>query len=83
MPFHMYILRSSSTGRFYVGHTEDLRKRWDEHHQGRVPSTRDRGPWDLFYVEEFTTRAAASRRERQVKRMKSHRWIEGLARAPR
>jgi len=31
MAFHVYILRSASTGRFYVGHTENLSKRMAEH----------------------------------------------------
>ncbi len=83
MPFHRYILQSSSTGRFYVGHTQNLFFRLQEHIDGRTPSTRGRGPWTLFYSEEFSTRAEASRRERQVKQMKSRAWIEQLARASR
>jgi putative endonuclease len=76
MTFHMYILQSSSTGRFYIGQTQDLPSRFQEHNLGRVPSTRDRGPWELFYSEEFSTRSEASRRERQIKQMKSRAWIE-------
>jgi putative endonuclease len=83
MAFQMYILRSSSTGRFYVGHTQDLAKRLLEHNHGRVPSTRDRGPWELFHAEEFRTRSEASRREPQIKKMKSRTWIEQLVRASR
>jgi len=66
-----------------VGHTRDLPNRLQEHLNGRVPSTRHRGPWKLFYSEEFSTRSEASRRERQVKQMKSRSWIEQLARASR
>jgi putative endonuclease len=83
MSFHMYILQSLSTGRFYVGHTQDISIRLQEHNQGRVPSTRNRGPWRLFYTQEFLTRSEASQRERQVKQMKSRAWIEQLARASR
>ena len=83
MAFQMYILRSSSTGRYYVGHTQDLAKRLREHNRGCARSTRDRGPWELFYKEEFSTRSEASRRERQIKSMKSRAWIEELARASR
>jgi predicted GIY-YIG superfamily endonuclease len=39
MPFHVYILRSQTTGRFYVGHTENLVKRIFEHNNNRTPST--------------------------------------------
>ena len=37
MPFHVYILRSQSTGRFYIGHTENLIKRIFEHNSNRTP----------------------------------------------
>jgi hypothetical protein len=36
MVFHVYILRSASTGRFYVGHTENLAKRIVEHNSNRA-----------------------------------------------
>ena len=83
MPFHMYILRSVSNGRYYIGHTEDLRKRTQGHNNGRNASTRGRGPWELFHAEEFSSRSAAARREREIKRMKSRAHIEEVARASR
>jgi putative endonuclease len=83
MPFHIYILRSTSSGKFYIGHTANLDIRLAEHHHNQVPSTKNRGPWQLVYTEQFPTRLAASRREREIKAMKSHAWIEQLARASR
>jgi putative endonuclease len=83
MPFHVYILQSRSTGRYYVGHTENLTKRVFEHNNNRTDAIKNRGPWDLVYSEEYTTRSEASRRERQMKKMKSHAWIERLVRASR
>ncbi len=84
MAFHVYVMRSRSTGRFYIGHTENLTKRIFEHNNNRTTSIKNRGPWELVHQEEYATRAEASRRERQIKRMKSHRWIgELVARASR
>ncbi len=83
MSYYTYILRSVSTGRFYVGHSANLAKRIAEHNNNRTSAIKNRGPWELIYSEEFSSRAEASRRERQIKRMKSHRWIEQLARASR
>ncbi len=83
MAFYTYLLRSRKSGRFYVGHTEDLRKRLFEHNNNRTDSIKIRGPWDLLYFEEFATRSEASRRERQMKRMKSRVWLERLVRASR
>jgi len=79
MPFQTYILRSDTTGRFYIGHTENLTKRIFEHNNNRTPSIRNRGPWKLFYSEAYQTRSEAARRERQIKRMKSRLFIESLA----
>ncbi len=83
MPFYVYILRSVSTGKFYIGQSEDPARRLAEHNHQRTPSTRNRGPWELVYTEEFATRAEASRRERALKKMKSHASTENLARASR
>ena len=83
MPFRCYILKSQSTGRFYVGHTENLTKRIFEHNNNRTPSIKNRGPWELFYSEAFETRSEAAQRERQIKSMKSRHFIESLARASR
>ncbi len=83
MAFYFYVLCSETTGHFYVGHTGNLSRRIFEHNHNRTPSTRNRGPWTLFYSEEFSTRSGAARREREVKHMKSRRYIEELARASR
>jgi len=83
MAFYTYVLQSISTGRFYVGHTSNLAKRIADHNNNRTFSIKSRGPWELVYAEEHPTRAEASRREREMKRMKSHRWIEQVLRASR
>ena len=75
MAFHVYVLRSLSTGRFYVGHT----RRISEHNKNRTTSIKNRGPWAFFYSEEYATRSEASRREREIKQMKSRPYIEALA----
>ena len=83
MPLYAYILRSQSSGRYYVGHSENLTKRIFEHNNNRTVSIKNRGPWELFYSEQFPTRIEASRREREIKNMKSRIYIESLARASR
>ena len=83
MKFYAYILRSTFNGRVYMGHTSNLQKRLFEHNNNRTVSIKNRGPWEIFYFEEFPTKLAASRREREIKSMKSRKWIEDLARASR
>jgi len=63
MPFFVYILRSESSGRSYVGHTADLQKRLAEHNIGKSKATKGKGPWRLIYQEEFETRSLAACRE--------------------
>src|SRR5690348_6488330 len=74
----VYILRSESSGRFYIGCAEDPRTRLSEHNRGQTKSTRGRGPWLLVYQEQFRTCSQALARERQLKSWKSHRSIQEL-----
>ena len=74
--FWAYVLENSA-GRFYIGSTNDLERRLSQHND---PATSGKycpknGPWRLVWKEIFTTRAQAMRREKQIKRMKSARWI--------
>jgi len=73
----VYILQNPA-GKFYVGHTEDLDLRLHSHNRtdrtlGKF--TRKNGPWILVWSEEHPDRASAMARERQIKSMKSARWI--------
>ncbi|MFQ5776613.1 MAG: GIY-YIG nuclease family protein [Terriglobia bacterium] len=76
--FTVYILQSERTGRYYVGQTSNLPKRLHYHQCGLTRSGRNRGPWRVVYQEEFSTRSEAVRRERQIKKWKSRRYLEKL-----
>ena len=83
MPFHVYILQSEATGRYYVGQTKDLRERLTYHNAGYSLSLRNRGPWKLVYSESYATRSEAVLREQSLKRQKSRESIERLVSASR
>jgi putative endonuclease len=74
----VYILRSDSSKRFYIGCADHPKLRLKEHNRGQTISTRGRGPWMLLYQEGFDTLVEARRRERQLKSWKSHRSIQEL-----
>jgi putative endonuclease len=78
----VYILQSDSTGRFYVGSTDNLDRRLADHNSGKSLATRNRGPWSLAYSEQFPTLADARRREYEIKSWKSARMIRALLAAP-
>ncbi len=65
--FFVYVLRSRSNGRLYIGHTADVTQRLGQHNHGITKSTKNRGPWELVHEEAFATKAEAMRRERHLK----------------
>lgn len=66
-PFYLYILKCRD-GSYYVGHTDDLDKRMDEHAEGSCGGyTARRRPVELVFVDEFATREETIERERQLK----------------
>ncbi len=82
MPYWVYILQSETTGRYYVGQTNDLEDRLKRHAEGRTLANRNRGPWRLVLSESFDTRAAAVQREREIKARKSRAYLERLRAVP-
>lgn len=67
--WHCYLLECAD-GTLYTGITNDLEKRLAAHNNGTASKyTRSRLPVQLVYVEPHADRAAASRRERAVKRL--------------
>ncbi|HLW63971.1 MAG TPA: GIY-YIG nuclease family protein [Gemmataceae bacterium] len=75
--FWVYILENP-LGKFYIGSTDNPQRRECEHNDagfGRVTYTHKNGPWRLVWKEAHPSRSAAVSRERQIKRMKSAKWI--------
>ena len=83
MAFHVYILQSEVSGRFYVGQTEHLEERVRYHQSNYSKSNRNRRPWNLLYTEAYETRSEAVRRESYIKKQKDRRFIERLVSASR
>ena len=83
MPYHLYILQSEASGRYYVGQTGRLEARLAEHNSNCSKALKNRGPWKLIYSEAYESRAEAVRRERQIKSWKDRSMIERLVGASR
>ena len=77
MSFFVYILENSE-GRFYIGQTSDLALRLEHHNSGQVRWTKSRGPWELAYSEEYSTRQEAMAREKGLKALKSNEALRRL-----
>ena len=78
MPYYVYILQSKTTGRYYIGQTQNLERRIKEHNSGQTKSTKYGIPWVHKYTKEFATRKEAMHYEKQLKSMKSKKYLEEL-----
>ena len=77
----MYILHSEKLGKYYVGACTDLPRRFYEHNIGHSKFTSLGVPWILVYKEEFVELKLAKKRESEIKRKKSRKYIEELLRS--
>jgi putative endonuclease len=77
-----YILQPESTGRYYIGSTDNVERRVAQHndpsYKGSKTTERFKGPWKLVYADSFQTRAEAMSREREIKSWKSRQAIHNL-----
>jgi len=64
---YTYILKSKKDSQFYLGSTTDLRKRFKEHNEGKVFSTKSRKPFELVYYEAYKSESDARKREASLK----------------
>jgi putative endonuclease len=67
---YLYVLRIKKTGRHYTGQAQDLAKRLEKHSLGKTKSMKNRGPFEVVYVEKCGSRAEAMKREKEIKRYK-------------
>ena len=76
--YYVYLLKSDLTNKLYKGSCEDLRKRLENHNNGKVKSTKAYKPWKLIYYEAFENKKDASREEKFLKSGKGRERIKYL-----
>ena len=77
MPF-TYIIFSEKLNKYYVGACTELDRRLHEHNIGHSKFTSLGIPWILKHKEEFSSLQEAKKREMEIKKMKSRKYIESL-----
>ena len=77
MPY-TYILFSEKLNKYYIGACVNLERRLYEHNIGHSKFTSIGMPWKVVYTEEYPTLAEAKKREKQIKDMKSRKYIDDL-----
>ncbi|MEK9154469.1 MAG: GIY-YIG nuclease family protein [Patescibacteria group bacterium] len=66
--YYIYLIRNITTKETYIGYTDDLRRRFKEHH--------NKNP-ELIYYEAYKNKKDAQERERKLKqRGQSVRWLK-------
>ena len=73
-----YILFSEKLNKYYVGSTSDIERRLEEHNRGKEKFTSIGKPWILVYNEVFNNLKFARKRELEIKKQKSRKYIEKL-----
>ena len=71
MPFYTYIIESQTSGKLYIGQTNDLEDRIDRHNSNQNKYTKGKGPFKLLHFEMFETRSEAVQLERKLKSWKN------------
>jgi len=65
--YWIYVLKSNTDGKLYVGSTSNLEKRLCYHNAGKVRSTKSRKPLKLVYKEPYDNMRDARKRENFLK----------------
>ena len=75
MGFYVYIIYASSIDKYYIGQTENIAKRIEEHRSRKNLGADD---WQLKYSESYLTRSEATKRESEIKKKKRRTYLEWL-----
>jgi putative endonuclease len=78
--YYVYVLLSQKDKKFYIGLTNDLKRRLKEHNSGKNISTKSRLPLKLIYYEAHLSKADAARRERYFKTTKGKSTLKQMLR---
>jgi putative endonuclease len=65
--YYVYVLQSKKNNSFYIGYTEDLKKRFKEHNNGENISTKPFRPYALVFYEALIHKKDAISREKYLK----------------
>ena len=77
--FVVYILFSENYGKTYVGFTSNLIERFKSHNYlSKKGYTIKFRPWQVIYVEFFTTKSEALKREKILKTGKGREFIKEM-----
>ena len=77
---YVYILQCLETKKLYTGRTDDLKRRLQEHKEGKVWTTQRMLPTRTVFYECFRNKEDAIRRERYLKTTKGKSTLKQMLR---
>ena len=76
--YYVYILQSKKDNDLYIGYTNNLKKRLQQHARGAVSSTEHRQPLTLIHYEYFINKEDAMAREIFLKSGYGHTQLQSI-----
>jgi putative endonuclease len=76
--FMVYAIKSVKRNYIYVGISNNLSRRLDEHNDGKNKTTKPYKPFKLIYSESFKTRSEARKREIYFKSDSGKEFLKNL-----
>ena len=74
--YYVYAIKSLKKDWLYVGITDSLERRLNQHNKGQNRSTKPYAPFKLVYFEKATDRQSARVREKYLKTASGKRWLK-------
>ena len=80
--FTVYVLYSREYNKIYIGYTSDMEQRLLSHNElWKKGWTKRYRPWELIYEETYEFKAAAMKREKELKTAVGRKFIWSLINA--
>ncbi len=74
--YHVYLIESVPNAKWYIGYTNNLKRRLSEHNQHKNKSTAKERGWKLIYCETYTHKMDAIGREKFLKSGSGWRFLK-------
>ena len=78
--FYTYALYDSGKDKFYIGYTNNIKRRFREHKLGNVHTTARFSALELIFYEYFASQEDAKRREKYFKTTKGKKSLKLILR---
>ena len=65
--YYTYVLKSVKDNKLYIGWTDDIKKRFTDHNDGKCEATKKRIPLKIVYFEACLVKKKAIDREKILK----------------